>query len=61
MVTNNHYLGKGVVNALQLISLLTKSKVDLPDPLRRRYPELEAIASQPSETPTLFSSKHDQR
>jgi uncharacterized protein YecE (DUF72 family) len=55
VVTNNHYLGKGVVNALQLISLLTKSKVDVPDPLRRRYPELEAIASQPPEIPTLFS------
>jgi uncharacterized protein YecE (DUF72 family) len=54
VVTNNHYLGKGVVNALQLISLLTKAKVNVPEPLRRQYPALEAIASEPPEAPTLF-------
>jgi uncharacterized protein YecE (DUF72 family) len=54
VVTNNHYLGKGVVNALQLISLLTKSKVPVPEPLRQQYPELEAIASEPPQAPTLF-------
>jgi uncharacterized protein YecE (DUF72 family) len=54
VVTNNHYLGKAVVNALQLLSLISKSKVDVPETLRRKYPELEAIASQPPETPTLF-------
>jgi uncharacterized protein YecE (DUF72 family) len=57
VVTNNHYLGKGVVNALQLISLLTKAKVDVPEPLRVRYPELEEIASRPPEAPTLFPVK----
>ena len=54
VVTNNHYLGKGVVNALQLVSLLTKGKVNVPEPLRGQYPELEAIASEPPEAPTLF-------
>jgi uncharacterized protein YecE (DUF72 family) len=54
VITNNHYLGKGVVNALQLISILQKSKVDVPEPLRKRYPELEAIASRAPEAPTLF-------
>jgi uncharacterized protein YecE (DUF72 family) len=54
VVTNNHYLGKGVVNALQLISLINKSKVSVPEPLRQRYPELESVASQPPEAPTLF-------
>ena len=57
VVTNNHYLGKGVVNALQLISLVGKTKVDVPEPLRQQYPELEAIASGPAEAPTLFSLK----
>jgi uncharacterized protein YecE (DUF72 family) len=57
VVTNNHYLGKGVVNALQLVSLLTKAKLDVPEPLRERYPELEEIASQPPEKPTLFPVK----
>ena len=54
VVTNNHYLGKGVVNALQLISILKRSKVNVPEPLRRHYPELEEIAATPPEAPTLF-------
>jgi uncharacterized protein YecE (DUF72 family) len=59
VVTNNHYLGKGVVNALQLISILTRSKVNVPEPLRERYPELEAIAANPPERPTLFPAKSE--
>ena len=54
VVTNNHYQGKGIVNALQLINLLSKSKVRIPDPLRSHYPQLEAIADEPSAEPTLF-------
>jgi uncharacterized protein YecE (DUF72 family) len=54
VVTNNHFEGKGVVNALQLIQMLTRSKVKVPEPLRHRYPELEAIADAPSSEPTLF-------
>ncbi len=54
VVTNNHYLGKAVVNALQLISLLKSSKVAVPEPLRQQYPELEAIANAPAAAPTLF-------
>jgi uncharacterized protein YecE (DUF72 family) len=54
VITNNHYLGKAVVNALELISMLKSSKVQVPDPLRLRYPELEEIASNPPEAPTLF-------
>jgi len=53
-VTNNHYLGKGVVNALQLISMLKGAKVNVPEPLRQHYLELEKIASTPPEKPTLF-------
>jgi hypothetical protein len=44
VVTNNHYQGKGVVNALQLIALLRGKKVKVPEPLRHHYPELESIA-----------------
>jgi len=54
VITNNHYLGKAVVNALELISMLRSSKVQVPDPLRLRYPELEGIANNPPESPTLF-------
>jgi uncharacterized protein YecE (DUF72 family) len=54
VVANNHYLGKAVVNALQLLSLLRGSKVNVPEPLRQHYPELDAIASAPPAAPTLF-------
>jgi uncharacterized protein YecE (DUF72 family) len=54
VITNNHYLGKAVVNALELISMLNSAKIRVPDPLRLHYPQLEAIASNPPESPTLF-------
>lgn len=54
VVTNNHYLGKGVVNALQLISILKGIKVAVPEALRGPYPELNGIAAHPPATPTLF-------
>jgi uncharacterized protein YecE (DUF72 family) len=54
VITNNHYQGKGVVNALQLINILTKSKVNVPEPLRRHFPQLDSIASARPAEPTLF-------
>lgn len=54
VVTNNHYQGKAVVNALQLISILKGTKVKVPEPLRSHYPELEQIASDTPAEPTLF-------
>jgi uncharacterized protein YecE (DUF72 family) len=54
VIANNHYLGKGVVNALQLIHLLSGTKVTLPEPLRQHYPQLESIASEPAKEPLLF-------
>jgi len=54
VITNNHFQGKAVVNALQLISLLSGTKVKVPEPLRHHYPELESIASEPQQEPTLF-------
>jgi len=54
VITNNHYQGKGVVNALQLISMLKSSKVKVPEPLRQKFPELDAIADAPPAAPSLF-------
>jgi len=54
VITNNHYQGKGVVNALQLISMLKNSKVKVPDTLRERYPQLEKIADDASQARLLF-------
>ena len=54
VITNNHFLGKGVVNALELIHLLSGAKVKVPETLRQHYPELDAIATEPAREPTLF-------
>jgi uncharacterized protein YecE (DUF72 family) len=54
VITNNHFEGKGAVNALQLINLLGGTKVKIPEPLRQRYPELDRIASEPPAEPLLF-------
>ncbi len=54
VITNNHFQGKSVVNALQLASLLIDAKVKIPEPLRHHYPELERISSEPPQEPTLF-------
>jgi uncharacterized protein YecE (DUF72 family) len=54
VVTNNHYQGKAVVNALQLLSILKGTKLKVPDDLRQHYPHLEQIASEMPAAPTLF-------
>jgi uncharacterized protein YecE (DUF72 family) len=54
VVANNHFQGKAAVNALQLVNLLTESRVKVPDTLRIHYPQLEAIASEAAREPTLF-------
>ncbi|HYA63043.1 MAG TPA: DUF72 domain-containing protein, partial [Candidatus Sulfotelmatobacter sp.] len=54
VITNNHYQGKAVVNALQLISILSGAKVKVPEPLRQHYPQLDQIASEMPAAPTLF-------
>jgi uncharacterized protein YecE (DUF72 family) len=54
VVTNNHFQGKGVVNALQIVSILKGSKVKVPDDLRTHFPELEGISSEMPSAPTLF-------
>jgi uncharacterized protein YecE (DUF72 family) len=63
VVTNNHFQGKAVVNALQLISILKGSKVKVPEPLRQHYPQLDAIADTSPFEPTLFplGNSSDQR
>ena len=54
VIANNHFEGKAVVNALQLVHLLTEAKVRVPEPLRQHYPELDRIASEPPAEPLLF-------
>jgi uncharacterized protein YecE (DUF72 family) len=54
VIANNHYIGKAVVNALQLIRLLSGKTVKVPEPLRQHYPQLDSIASEPAREPMLF-------
>jgi uncharacterized protein YecE (DUF72 family) len=43
VVTNNHFEGKAVVNALQLAALLTGKPVQIPEQLALRYPEFREL------------------
>jgi uncharacterized protein YecE (DUF72 family) len=54
VITNNHYQGKAVVNALELLSILNATKVRVPEPLRQHFPQLDKIASEMPAEPTLF-------
>jgi len=44
VITNNHYQGSEVANALELKASLTGQKVMIPEDLMLRYPHLEEIA-----------------
>ena len=54
VIANNHFEGKAIVNALQLVRLLTNAKVKVPETLREAYPLLDQIAVAPPAQPLLF-------
>ena len=45
VITNNHFRGKAVANALQLISIVRNQTVPVPAALAAEYPALESIAN----------------
>jgi len=47
VITNNHYRGKAVVNALELVHKLTGKAVEVPEPLEAAYPQLASISMHP--------------
>ena len=58
VITNNHFRGQAVVNALEIKASVTEEKVVAPAPLLRKYPVLvESAVPEPeeSEEPKLFS------
>ena len=59
VITNNHFRGQAVVNALEIKSTLTEQKVPAPTPLFRKYPALLDSAEPEDEVTnaerTLFS------
>jgi uncharacterized protein YecE (DUF72 family) len=44
VITNNHYRGQAMANALQIRNMVTGQKVDVPEVLLEKYPVLEEIA-----------------
>lgn len=54
IITNNHFRGQALVNALQLRSMLEERRQEVPPPLLTAYPVLEAIAANPTPRDTLF-------
>jgi uncharacterized protein YecE (DUF72 family) len=59
VITNNHFRGQAVVNALEIKATLTEEKVPAPAPLFQKYPALMDSAVPESEgtgaEPRLFS------
>ena len=43
VITNNHYRGQAVANALQIRNMITGEKVDIPELLLEKYPALKEI------------------
>lgn len=62
VITNNHFRGQAIANALQLVSLLRGGPVRVPETMLAHYPQLAEIASgeplpvPPGETGTLFDA-----
>lgn len=56
VVTNNHYLGKAVVNATEISSILRGEPVPAPAQLIEHYPELQAFAKSVSGGQLLLPS-----
>jgi uncharacterized protein YecE (DUF72 family) len=63
VITNNHFQGKAIANALQLVSLLRNQPVHVPETLQEFYPELEKIAGPetsaavPRQSDLLFATR----
>ena len=63
VITNNHFQGKAIANALQLVSLLRNQPVRVPETLQEFYPELEKIAgpetsaAAPRQSDLLFATR----
>lgn len=59
VITNNHFRGQAVVNALEIKATLTEEPVEAPAPLFKKYPVLKESAvpetKDAGEEPRLFS------
>jgi len=57
VITNNHFRGQAVVNALEIKATVEEERVPAPAPLFQTYPELRdsALPEDEDSAPTLFS------
>lgn len=53
VITNNHFEGKAVANAMELVAALNRRQASAPESLRRRYPQL-AKSTRPEGQQQLF-------
>jgi uncharacterized protein YecE (DUF72 family) len=54
VVTNNHYIGKGIVNAFEISSILKDEPLPMPPELLARYPELRPFEKSLGQSSLLF-------
>ena len=59
VITNNHFQGKAISNALQLVHLVTGGPVNVPETMLAHYPELAAIC-EPAATAPVIAVNPDQ-
>ena len=57
VITNNHYLGKAIVNALEIKSVIEEQPVPGPSPLFNKYPRLKDSAIPEEESSIQTKSK----
>ena len=46
MLTNNHFLGKAVVNPFEMASLLSDRPVEVTEQLMQHYPVLDQVSAE---------------
>jgi uncharacterized protein YecE (DUF72 family) len=49
VITNNHYRGQAVANALQIKNMVTGQKLEIPNTVLKQYPALEEIVQKVKE------------
>ena len=54
VITNNHFRGQAVVNAVEIKAALEEERVPAPEPLFDIYPRLKESALHEDSSPTLF-------
>ena len=55
-ITNNHYRGQAICNALEIKAKLEGKKVGIPEPLLVPYPQLKEIQEEPAALPLFKKS-----